>query len=117
MSYALAIRLAPEPVRSLAFGAISGAYMGIGTAFSHPIRIIMIQNLTDVSLMFSFDGVDDHVPLPGSGFLLLDVSTNKGTSNGFYIAEGTRIYVRDLGAPATVGSVYVSVFYADGGGN
>lgn len=114
MSYALAIRLAPEPVRSLAFGSISGVYAGIGTAFSNPIRIIMIQNLSDVTLMFSFNGVDDHVPLPGSGFLLLDVSTNKSVSNGFFIAEGTRIYVRDLGAPATVGSVYVSVFYGSG---
>lgn len=114
MSYALAIRLAPEPVRSLAFGAIGGAYMGIGTAFAHPIRIIMIQNLTDVSLMFSFDGIDDHVPLPGSGFLLLDVTTNKSVSNGFFIAEGTRIYVKTIAAPVTVGSVYVSVFYGEG---
>ena len=52
---AKAIRLAPEPVRTLAFGSIEVAYMGIGTAFTKPIRILMIQNLTDESLMFSFD--------------------------------------------------------------
>ena len=107
---AKAIRLAPEPVRTLAFGSIEVAYMGIGTSFTRPIRILMIQNLTDESLMFSFDGVDDHTPLPRDGFLLLDVATNRTSEGGFFIAEGTRIYVRRIGTP-TEGDVYVTTFY------
>ena len=107
----LAIKLLPETVRSLAAGSIGAAYTGIGTAFAHPIRIIMVQNLTDESCMFSFDGVNDHFPLPANGFFLLDVTTNKTDQAGtLYIAEGTRLYVRELGSPTT-GSVYVSVFY------
>lgn len=104
------IRLAPETVRSLAFGSIGAAYMGIGTTFIKPVRILVLQNLTDVSLMFSFDGINDHVPLPQSGYILLDATSNKAKEDGLFFAEGTRIYVKNIGSP-TSGSVYVSTFY------
>lgn len=104
------IRLVPETARSLAHGSIGAAYMGVGTSFTKPIRILVIQNLTDVSLMFSFDGINDHVPLPTSGYLLLDVTSNKAREDGLYFSEGTRIYVKEVGTP-TSGSVYVTTFY------
>ena len=104
------IRLVPEAARSLAFGSIGAAYMGIGTSFTKPVRILMIQNLTDTALMFSFDGLVDHVPLPREGFILLDVTSNKAKEDGFFIAEGTRIYVKEIVTP-TLGSVYVTTFY------
>jgi len=106
----LAIRILAEPVRSLAFGSISGTYAGIGASFSHAIRIIFIQNLTDETLMFSLNGIDDHFPLPANGFLLLDVTANKTLAQGAFLAEGTRVYVKEIASPST-GSVYVSVFY------
>jgi hypothetical protein len=106
----LAIRLAVEPVRTLAFGAIGAAYVGVGTSMTRPIRIFSIQNLTDESLMFSFDGVDDHIPLPANGFVLLDVAANRGVAQEWSLAKGTRIYVKRIGIP-TSGSVYVSTFY------
>ena len=49
MSYGLAVRMLYEPQRSLAFGSISGAYMGVGTAVTNPIRQFLIQNLTDAT--------------------------------------------------------------------
>jgi hypothetical protein len=110
MSILQAIRLQMEPVRTLAFGSISGTYMGIGTSFVNPIRLIFIQNLTDVTLMFSLDGINDHFPLPTNGFLLLDVTSNKSIAQGFFIAEGTRVYVKEIGDPST-GSVYVTTMY------
>ena len=107
---ALSIKILPEAVRSLAFGSISAAYMGIGTPLSNPSRIFLIQNLTDALLMFSFDGITDHIPVAANGFVLLDITANKTVSQGFYIAEGTRIYVKEVDTP-TSGSVYVSSFY------
>lgn len=106
----LAIRLVPDTLRSLAAGSIGAAYMGIGTAFTNPIRIIFIQNLTDTALTFSFDGVNDHLVLPTNGFMLLDVTANKTREQGYYIAEGTRIYVKEILSPST-GNVYVSAFF------
>lgn len=111
MSQALAIRLTPETVRSLAFGSIGAAYIGVGTSMTNPIRILILQNMTDVDLMFSFDGINDHLPIPTTGQLVLDITANKTITQGFFLAEGQRIYVKQIsGAPAS-GSVYVSAFY------
>lgn len=106
----LAIRLQCEPVRTLAFGAILPGYMGIGTTFDHPVRILFIQNLTNALLMFSFNGIDDHFPLDTKAFLLLDVTTNKTIDIGCFVAEGQRLYVRQVAAPTT-GAVWVTAFY------
>jgi hypothetical protein len=105
------IRILPEPVRTLGFASIGAGYMGVGTAISHPARILFIQNLTDQTLMFSLNGIDDHFPLPGSGFLLLDVTANKIFQAGAFVSEGTRLYVKDLGVAPGSGSVYFTVFY------
>ena len=111
MAYAQSIRLEPEVVRSLGFASIGPSYMGIGTSMSKPIRIFMLQNLTDVELMFSFDGVNDHVPLPANGFLLLDVTANKTREQGYYLAEGTRIYAKIVVDFPISGNVYLTTFF------
>ena len=113
---AFGIRILPETLRTLAFGGIAAGYTAVGTAFTHPIRIIMITNTTDVGVIISWNGVNDHIALPAGGFILLDVMSNKANSinSSAFIAEGTIIYAkREAGAPAS-GNVYVSVFYALG---
>ena len=108
---ALSIRFQAEPVRSLAFGSIGAGYTGVGTVLDHPIRQFIIQNLTDATVMFSLDGINDHFPLPAGGLLIDDVSSNQSHSaQGWYVAQGTRLYVKQLGVPSA-GSVYFSVFY------
>lgn len=106
----LSVRMLAETIRTLAYGSISGAYMGIGTGFSNPCRLLLIQNLTDAQLMFSFDGVNDHLTLPASSNIVLDVTTNQSLTQGNYWAVGTRIYVKEIGTPS-LGAVYVSTFY------
>lgn len=107
---ALSIRLLPEPVRTLAFGGISGAYATVGTPLAHAARIIIFQNFTDGDLMLSFDGINDHLPIANKGFVLLDVTSNKTVVQGFNIAQGTQFYVKQISAP-TLGSFYISDFY------
>lgn len=106
-----AIRAYFEPIRSLGFASIGGSYMGIGTAFSHPVRMLYVANLTDATLMFSLNGVEDHFALPASGPVIYDFCSNKTSKEGLYIAEGDRLYVKDIGTP-TSGSVYVTVIYS-----
>ena len=108
----LAIRCIPETVRTLAAGSVAAGYTAVGSAFNNPIRILIIQNLTDQSVMFSFDGTNDHLPLLANGYVVLDVSSNKNQTDGFFFAVGTTIYVKQIGAPSS-GSVYVSVFYGE----
>jgi len=108
----LAIRFRLEPVRSLGFASIGSAYMGVGTAMTNPIRQFFIQNLTDKTLMFSFNGIDDHFPLPSNGFFLDDITSNKTVTTGFFLAEGERLYVKEIdGDTPTQGSVYFTVMY------
>lgn len=109
------IRIVPETLRSSAFGAIGAGYTAIGTPFAHPIRTILIQNLTDANLLYSFDGINDHLILPTSGFFLYDVMANRsGEDRGAaYLAYATTVYVKQSGLP-TSGAAYVSVFFAVG---
>lgn len=106
----LSVRMLAEPLRSLAFGSISNAYMGIGTPFEFPSRLVFIQNLTDATLVFSLDGVHDHFVLPASSNFVFDITTNQPQTLGIYIAVGTRFYVKEIGIPNS-GTVYVSTFY------
>ena len=110
MAKGLSIRMKFETLRSLAFGSIGAAYAAVGTSFDHPIRFTAITNLTDAAMYFSFDGVNDHLVLPANGFIVLDVTTNKSQSQGLYIAENDRLYVKQVGAPSS-GSVYCSAMY------
>lgn len=107
-----AIRFNMEPERSLGFASISASYSGVGTALNNPLRQFFIQNLTNVTLKFSFNGIDDHFTLAANGFWMNDITTNKTRPDGFFIAEGNRLYVKqDTGAP-TSGSVFFSTIYA-----
>ena len=110
----LAIRLKPETVRSLAAASVVAGYTAVGTAFTEPSRILILQNLTDEDVMFSFDGINDNLAVAGPGSFVLDVCSNKGVAGSLFIAQGTIIYVKRIGTPTT-GSVYISTFYGDSG--
>ena len=106
----LAVRILPETVRTLAAAAVVAGYTAIGTALANPSRILILQNLTDQSVMFSWDGTNDHIALPAGGQLVLDITTNSSTSGAFNASAGTTFYAKRIGTPTT-GSVYVSTFY------
>ena len=63
--------------------------------------------------MFSFDGVNDHFPMPPLSYFIDDITSNKTISQGFFLAEGTRIYVKKLTVAdtPTSGGIYLSTFY------
>jgi hypothetical protein len=107
----LSIRARFEPLRTLGFAAIGPAYMGVGTAIDHPIRQFLIQNQTDVLLVFSFDGINDHFDLPKDGYWVEDVTANKTNTQGLFFAEGDRLYVRQDTAAPTRGKVSFSAIY------
>jgi hypothetical protein len=111
----LAIRLLPEATRSLAAASFDPgtppAYVGVGTTIDNPARMLLIYNLTDQPVFFSFDGLDDHIPLPNNGYIVLDIAANKTRESGFFLAEGERLYAKYINAMPTVGSVYFTVFY------
>ncbi len=105
----VAVRLLFEPLRSLAFGSISGVYAGIGTALANPCRIIYITNNTNALLTFSLDGITDNFVVLAYTNLIIDIMANHATVGGsLSIAQGTRFYVK--GAPSN-NAVYLSACY------
>lgn len=62
--------------------------------------------------MISFDGAVDHVVIAAKSFLLLDCTTNKSNPEGFFVTTGTIIYAKELTGAPTLGSIYVTTFYA-----
>ncbi len=106
----LSVRILPETIRTLVAAGVIAGYTAIGTALANPSRVLMLQNLTDASVMFSWDGINDHIALPAGGQLVLDITTNSSTSGSFNAASGTIFYAKRIGVPTT-GSVYVSTFY------
>ena len=101
--------LRAEPIRSLAFSLIGASYVAVGTSIKATTRQFFIQNLTDATLMFSFDGATDHFVLPANGFWVSDVTANKVTDEGFFLPIGYQLFVKRIGVP-TSGTVYFSVF-------
>lgn len=88
-----------------------GAFVPVGAALDHPIRIMLVQNLTDILLEFSLDGVNIHFVLPSGGFLLLDISSDNSPEQAFFISRGSRLYA--AGLPAS-GDAYFSAVYGLG---
>lgn len=109
----LAQRVRYENLRSLGFASIGAGYVGVGTAFADPVRIIKINNTTNSNLIISYDGVNDKdFIFAGSAFVLDYASNKEGPVDKLEQSIGDRVYVRyETGAP-TSGNVYVTVIYA-----
>lgn len=94
--------------------SILDTYSSFASATTQIGDIILIQNLTDIPVMLSFDnGLTDNMPLASESFILLDLN--------IYINEqctslpiGTMFAARRLnaGTPATTGSLWVTEFYS-----
>lgn len=128
-------RLKPEPIRFLAAASIpessaDPAWVKLETAggvagLSNPSRVLMIQNLTDQLVSFSWDGSVDattgvsgniNYQLPSNGFLVLDESTNGTPQGAAFTATGTTFWAQypSTGTAPTTGTVNVSTIYGTG---
>ena len=111
-SSSLAVKVLPEIERSAAFGAITAGFLPLGTPTEHPAIQVAFQNQTDVTLSFSWDGVNSAISLAAGTSYVFDVQANKGVANALMIAQGTQFYVRQAAGAPTLGSAFISVFYA-----
>lgn len=111
----IAIKALFEPIRRKQFGDIGAAYTAVGNSFENPIRILILQNLTDVMLTFSDDSIDDKIDLASGQSIILDLSANKTIHQGFFIPNNGSLYVKRYSAAPTQGFVSLSVVYASTG--
>ncbi len=101
-------RITLETEQSIAFGSIGVGFSAIGNPFTNPLRQMIISNLTDQILIFSVDGINDHLSL-GSGSKIV-ISSNDFSSSDVIpeFVQGTQVFVKlQLAVPA-VGIAVVS---------
>lgn len=108
-------RIALDTLRSIAFGSISGTYAAVGTALTHPMRLMVITNNTDGDMFISDDGVNNKLFVAASSYKTYDISTNRdgGKNESSKLPKGITMYVKQSTAP-TKGAVYIEFFYSSG---
>lgn len=109
-----AVRWAAENLRSVAFGAIGAQFTPIGDAIENPVRQIMLENATDVRLIFSTDGTNDKFTLAAGASVFFDITSNRTDMGGTFnlnAGQNSFLWVADNGVAPSLGAVYFSVFY------
>lgn len=96
-----------ETLRTIAFGAIGAGYTAVGAAFTAPVRLIGITNLTNQNLLFSLNGVTDQVMIPAGAGKVFDISTNRSNQENLFFRENQFAYIRHAGAAPASGSCYI----------
>jgi hypothetical protein len=103
-------RLIYEPLRSLDTSTLSGSYLPIGTPLAYPASIVKMVNTSNILLLISVDGINDHDVVPANSFWLYDETANTPThgADAVFIPQGTQFLVN--GSSGT-GVVYLVVQY------
>ncbi len=102
-------KLYPEELQSVDASTFAGSYVALGT-LTEPSRILKITNNSTVDVTLSWDnGTTDHEYLPTGTFILLDCTSDAGSSGLLEVRTGTQFSVK--GAAGT-GNVYLSSYYA-----
>ncbi len=104
-------QLGVAPCASLGFASIGATYTEVGiTHFAG--RMLILQNFTDATIWWSFNGTDDNIPMLPNGYLVLDVCTNQDLTQGLFLDQDRNIFVKYLSGAPTKGSVYFTLFYS-----
>jgi len=103
-----------EPLRTLAFGGISGSYAAVGTPLEHQVRAFCITNDTQGDMIFSLDNTlaEGHMFIARGSYKLYDVQSNMNAQfdDKYVLAIGEQFYVKQETVPVD-GAVYIEVLY------
>lgn len=106
------LRLQYAPLRSLPFGDIGADYVAIGNALPAPAIIAKIYNGTDIDLLISQDGSEDHDIIPSSATAMIDINTNHTSSSGLYLRKGDVLFAKRIGdVNPTTGSIFLTTWF------
>lgn len=100
-----------DPIRTVAFGAISGTYAAAGTPLTQPVRLICFTNNTNGDVFVSTDGVTDMLFIAAGSFKLFDICTNRFNLQQYWVFPiHTQFYVKQSTAP-TSGAFYIECLW------
>lgn len=103
-----------EPLRTLAFGGISGTYAPVGDPLENQVRAFCITNNTQGDLIFSTDNTvsEGEMFIAKGSYKLYDVQSNMNQNfdDKYVLSIGTQFYVKQNTAP-TSGDVWIECLY------
>ena len=107
----MASRVFFEPIRTIGFAAISGAYASVGVPTTREIRAFCISNNTAGDMYITTDTSEDQMFIPSGSFRLYDLQANIGPVDDKYVLPvGTQFSVKQITAP-TSGDLYIELIY------
>lgn len=103
-----------EPLRTLAFGGISGTYAAVGSPLEHQVRVFCITNDTQGDMIFSLDSTEaaGQMFVARGSYKLYDVQANMNAQfdDKYVLAVGEQFFVKQDSAPVD-GAVYIECMY------
>ena len=103
-----------EPLRTLAFGGISGSYAAVGSPTDNVVKVFCITNNTQGDMIVSIDNTVSagQMYVAAGSYKLYDVQANMNAQfdDQFVFPVGTQFYVKQDTAPVD-GAIYVEVIY------
>jgi len=103
-----------EPLRTLAFGGISGAYAAVGSPLDNMVRVFCITNNTEGDMIFSLDNsvADGHMFVAAGSYKLYDIQANINPQfdDKYVLAIGEQFYVKQNTAPVS-GDIWIECLY------
>jgi len=103
-----------EPLRTLAFGGISGAYAAVGSPLDNRVRAFCITNNTQGDMIFSLDSSEaaGHMFVAAGSYKLYDIQANINPQfdDKFVLAIGEQFYVKQSTAPVD-GDIWIECLY------
>lgn len=103
-----------DTMRTLASGAISGAYAAVGAPMTENVRAFCITNNTQGDMIFSLDNTDvvGHMFVASGSYKLYDIQSNINPQfdDRFTLAIGDQFYVKQNTAPVS-GDVWIELLY------
>lgn len=103
-----------DALRTVAFGAITTAYLPLGSAITQNWSMFRIVNNTDGDMLFSFNASTNNLFVPAGSFVLYDLSTNApplSVHDNLVLGLLTQLSIKYNTAP-TKGDVWLEGIYA-----
>ena len=106
-------RLYPLPFSIFEAGTLSNAYQLVTiTPFAEPCNLIRLVNNSDVAVMISYDGVNDHDAILADRAVTINAQLNKRpTCPHTKFTRGTNVYVKQILGPGKRGFLRVIGYY------
>jgi len=93
------------------YSSITSSYTLLAGPYSGPTRLWEFDNMTNGSLLISFDGVNNHKFLAPTSGKIYDICSNR-SPNAMLETVYQQIYVKYTGTTPSSGDLYIARTYA-----